>query len=186
MKGTRAAKRYAGALLGLALEMKKVDRLAADMRFIRDSILASRELAAFFKTPIIDHFKKRETIRALYEKRVDELSLRFMLLLVDKGREALMSAIAVEFNTLLDQHLGIVNAELRAPFQFDDEERSHVQSKLEQIVDKKIRISFSLDKSLVGGFVAQIGDTVYDGSVKRQLEILRRQLAEGNERTFEY
>jgi F-type H+-transporting ATPase subunit delta len=59
----------------------------------------------------------------------------------------------------------------------DRVDSSAVQSKLEELTSKKVRLSFSIDKSLVGGFVAQVGDTVYDGSVRRQLEILRRQLA---------
>jgi len=176
MKGTRAAKRYAGALLGLASELKKVDRVAADMRLIHDSISASHELGGFFRTPIIDRFKKKDIITSLFKEKVDELTFRFALLLIDKGREALIDAIAIEFGNLLDNQLGIANALLKAPSPFDKDNELKVQSKLEDLTSKKIRITFSLDKDLVGGFLAQVGDTVYDGSIRRQLELLRRQL----------
>jgi len=177
MKGTRAARRYAGALLGLASELKKVDEVASDMRFIADSLSASDELRHFFESPIIDRFKKRDVIKAIFEKKVSTLTAHFLFLLVDKGREGLTAAIAVEFTVLLDRMMGIVNAELKAPYVLDESNKSKVQGKLEELTSKKVRISFSLDRTLVGGFLAQIGDTVYDGSVRRQLEILKIQLA---------
>ncbi|MGO9482086.1 MAG: ATP synthase F1 subunit delta [Candidatus Kryptoniota bacterium] len=176
MKEPRAAKRYAGALLGLASELKKIDHVASDMRLVHDSIAASYELKLFFQSPIIDRFKKREIVKALFEEKVDELTFHFILLLVDKAREGLVDAIAVEFGVLLDEQLGIVKAELTAPYQFDEKSKARVQSKLEELTNKKVHINFSLDKNLVGGFLAQIGDTVYDGSVRRQLEILKQQL----------
>ena len=122
MKGARAAKRYAGALLGLASELKKIDHVAADMRLMHDSISASHELELFFQSPIIDRFKKRDVIKSLFKEKVDELTFHFLLLLVDKGREGLIDAIAVEFGVLLDEQLGIVNAELKAPYQFDEKQ----------------------------------------------------------------
>lgn len=176
MKGTRAAKRYAGALLGLATELKKIDHVAADMRMLHDMISSSHDLELFFKSPIIDRFKKKDVFKAMFEGSVDVLSFHFVLLLIDKGREALTSSIAEQFSSLLDEQLGIVNAELKAPYQFDEGDKSRMQSKLEELTSKKVRPVFSLDKTLVGGFLAQIGDTVYDGSVRRQLEILKQQL----------
>jgi len=180
LKGSRAAKRYAGALLGLSTELKKIDQVASDMRLLHNSVLASNELKLFFQTPIIDRFKKRDIVKALFEAKIDELTFHFLLLLIDKGRESLADGIAVEFGRLLDEQLGIVNSEVKAPYQFDEENKSQVQSRLEELTGKKVRISFSLDKNLLGGFMAQIGDTVYDGTVRRQLQILKQQLEAGN------
>ena len=177
MKGARAAKRYAGALIGLAAEMNKADRVAEDMSIIRDLMTSSNDLRLFFRSPIIDRNKKRKTIESLFRGRIDDLTEHFLFLLVDKEREALTEAIAVEFGDLYDQMMGVVRAKVKAAFELDRVDSSAVQSKLEELTSKKVRLSFSIDKSLVGGFVAQVGDTVYDGSVRRQLEILRRQLA---------
>ena len=176
MKGTRAAKRYAGALLGLASELKKVDSVSSDMRLLRNYILASHDLEVFFKSPIIGRFKKQEIVTSLFKKKMDELTFRFILLLINKGRESLVNPIAVEFGALLDDQLGIINAELKAPYQMDDKNKLQVERKLEELTRKKVRILFSFDKNLIGGFLAQIGDTVYDGSVRRQLELLKQQL----------
>ncbi|HUI31775.1 MAG TPA: ATP synthase F1 subunit delta [Candidatus Acidoferrales bacterium] len=179
MKETRAAKRYAGALLGLASEMKITEKVAADMQLIRDWVESSNDLRLFFQSPIIDRQKKRKSVEALFKGRVDDLTARFLFLLIDKGREVLTYFIAVEYGVLHDILVGIENADLKAPYEFNRAEEAKVQSKLEQMTGKKVRISFSIEKDLIGGFMAQIGDTVYDGSVRRQLEILRQQLAGG-------
>ncbi len=178
MKGSRASRRYAGALLELAAELKKVDEVARDMRLIQDAVAVSHDLALFFASPVVDRSRKRNVVTALFGGKIDKITLSFLLLLVEKGRESLIPGIVVEFGALLDKMMGIVNADLKAPFEFDKKNTERVRSKLEEITQKKVRVSFSLDKSLVGGFLAQIGDTVYDGSVRRQLELLRRQLSE--------
>lgn len=178
MKGTRAAKRYAGALLGLSSETKKVNEVADDMRLVHDSITVSHELDLLFKSPVVNRFRKRDVVKGLFEKKLDPLTLSFLILLIDKGREALVDKIAVEFATLLDQLRGVVTAELKAPYSLDKKATSRLQARLENLVGKTVRISFSPDRELLGGFLVQIDDTVYDGSVRRQLEILKQQLSE--------
>ncbi len=179
MKGARAAKRYAGALLDLASEMKKTEDVAADMRLIHDSVKSSYDLKLFFLSPIIDHAKKRKTIDALFKGRVCDLTEQFLFLLLDKGRETLTDVIAMEFAVLYDQLHGIAHADLKAAYELDSKDESKVQTKLEELTGKKVKLSLAVDKSLIGGFLAQVGDTVYDGSVRRQLEILKERLAGG-------
>ncbi len=178
MKTSRASKRYAAALLDLAAELKKTEKIGADMRLIRDSMASSRDLQLFFSNPVINRSKKRSVVKSLYEGKIDRMSLDFIYLLIDKGREKLIGGISEQVGILLDEMNGILNAELKAPFELDEKNRARVQSKLEDITGKKVRVSFSLEKNLVGGFLAQIGDTVYDGSVRRQLEILKHRLSE--------
>lgn len=178
MKASRASKRYAGALLELAAELKKLEKVGADMRFIEESVAASHDLDLFFSNPIIEKSLKRKAVSALFGGKIDEMTMGFLRLLIDKGREKLTGGIAAQFGILLDEKMGILNAELKAPYEFDKKDETRLRSKLEGITGKKVRVSFSLDKSLVGGFLAQIGDTVYDGSVKRQLDLLKRQLSE--------
>ena len=158
--------------------MKKVEQIGADMRFIHESITASHELDLFFANPVIMRTRKRSVVNALFENKIDKMTLGFLNLLIDKGREKLTGGIAAEYGILLDDAMGIVSARLKAPYPLDDKSQTRVRSKLEGITGKKVRLSFSLDRSLVGGFLAQIGDTVYDGSVRRQLELLKDRLSE--------
>ena len=162
----------------LATEMKKVEQVGADMRFIHESITASHELDLFFANPVIMRATKRSVVNALFENKIDKMTLGFLNLLIHKGREKLTGGIAAEYGVLLDDGMGIVSSQLKAPYPLDDKSLTRVRSKLEGLTGKKVRFSFSLDRSLVGGFLAQIGDTVYDGSVRRQLELLKDRLSE--------
>lgn len=148
------------------------------MRLIHETVASSHDLHLFFANPIIDRSRKRSVVKALFDGRIDKVTMNFLYLLIDKGREKLTGGIAEEFGKLLDEMMGVVTAELKAPLDLDEKNRARVRSKLEDLTGKKVKITFSLDKSLVGGFLAQIGDTVYDGSVRRQLELLRYQLTE--------
>ncbi len=148
------------------------------MKLIENSMSASRELDLFFANPVIERAKKRSVVKALFGGKIDDMTLGFLDLLIDKGREKLTGSISVQFGVLLDELMGIVNADVKAPYALDDNGQKGVRSKLEGITGKKVRVSFSLDKTLIGGFLAQVGDTVYDGSVKRQLELLRGKLSE--------
>ena len=78
-----------------------------------------------------------------------------------------------------DDQLGILTLELRAAVDLTNDQQKTIAKRFEEMTRKKIRIVFSVDKQLKGGFVARVGDTVYDGSVVRQLELLRDRFAEG-------
>ena len=103
----------------------------------------------------------------------------FLNLLTEKGREDILPVIIQEFFHLRDEMLGIVTVEVKAATEFGKEQEAELQKRFEGYSKKKARITYSLDKQLKGGFVARIGDTVFDGSIKRQLELLREQFAEG-------
>jgi F-type H+-transporting ATPase subunit delta len=80
---------------------------------------------------------------------------------------------------LRDDRLGIVALDVRAATELSKSQQQTIVKRFEEITQKKIRVAFSIDKQLKGGFVARVGDTVYDGSVQRQLELLRDQFAKG-------
>jgi F-type H+-transporting ATPase subunit delta len=77
-----------------------------------------------------------------------------------------------------DELLGIVTLELRAAVDLTSDQQKTIAKRFEDMTRKRIRIVFSVDKQLKGGFVARVGDTVYDGSVSRQLELLRSRFTE--------
>lgn len=167
-------------MLELALEQKRLDRVASDLELIRNSVSGSRDLELFFATPLIDRTKKAAVIAELFADRIDDLTRRFLGLLVEKGREQLIPGITIEFAEQLDDYRGIVDAEVRVPFEIDKANKSGLQSRLEELTRKKVRVTYKQDATLIGGFLAQIRDTVYDGSVRRQLEILRNELSENS------
>jgi F-type H+-transporting ATPase subunit delta len=177
MANIRVARRYAEAMLELAEERKQVDRVAADFGLLRQVIAESRDFASFLRSPVISKEKKRSVLDTLFSSRLDALTMDFLRLLTDKSREGALKEISVEFMRLLDERLGIVNVEVRAPLELAKGQREGLQRQFEGMTRKKVRLSVSMDQQLLGGLVAKVGDTVFDGSLRRQLELLRERFA---------
>jgi len=173
MSTNRVARRYADAAIEYAEEKKQSERLAADLELIQRTIKESRDLQVFLKSPVIPKERKRSALAELFNKSVSPLTLEFLNLLVDKGREDVLDSILVEYFRLRDEQLGIMTLDLRAAVELSKDQQASISRKFEEMTKKKIRIAFSVDKQLKGGFVARVGDTVFDGSLQRQLELLR-------------
>jgi len=112
-------------------------------------------------------------LRALLGERVEPVTLRFLLLLVEKDRETLMPAILKMYQHLRDEQRGIVEIQARVPASIDDDERSKLIERLEAMTGKSVRLEVSEKPDLIGGLVIRIGDRVYDGSVRQKLDNLR-------------
>ncbi len=179
MKQLRVARRYAEAVMGLAEEQKKLDRVADDFQTLHHILKESRELVAFLRSPVVAKEKKKAVFAELSKNRFGDLTLLFFNMLVEKGREDALTEILEQFFLLHDDMLGIVIVEVKAATDLSKEQHDAISRRFEGITKKKVRVTFSLDKELKGGFVAQVGDTVFDGSIRRQLELMRRRFVEG-------
>jgi F-type H+-transporting ATPase subunit delta len=179
MSAYRVARRYAEAAIGLAEDQKQGERLAGDLELIQKAMKESLELQSFLKNPVISKEKKLTALSELFKARVGTLAFDFLNLLVEKGREDVLDSILVEYFKMRDDQLGIMTLELRAAVDLTSDQQKTIAQRFEEMTRKKIRVVFSVDKQLKGGFVARVGDTVYDGSVSRQLELLRSRFAEG-------
>ena len=168
--------------MGLAEEQHQLEKVAEDLTMLRQAVDGSREFVSFLRSPIIAKEKKKTIFTDILRARSSQLTLDFVFLLTDKGREDVLGQIVEQFFLLRDEKLGIVRADVRAATELSAEQHQTIEKRFESITKKKVSISFSLDKLLKGGFIARIGDTVFDGSVRRQLELLRERFAEGAER----
>lgn len=176
----RVARRYAEALLGASVEARQEEAVAADLEMLSTAIRESRDFRAFLKSPVIKREKKLEVVRAAFEGRVAPLSMEFLLLLAEKGREGMLAQTVVEFRRMRNERLGIVSLGLSAATELSKEQSDLIRKRFEELTKKTVRVEFSLDPALIGGFRARMGDTVYDGSVQRQLELLRLRFAQGD------
>jgi F-type H+-transporting ATPase subunit delta len=179
MSAYRVARRYAEAALELAEEQKQGERIADDLEIVWKAIRESREFLALLKSPVITKEKKRAVLTEVFKPRISSFSFNFLNLILDKGREDILGDIIHEFFRLRDDRLGIVVLEVQAATELSKSQQQAIVKRFEEITKKKVRVSFSIDKELKGGFVARVGDTVYDGSVQRQLQLLRERFAEG-------
>ena len=182
MSAYRVARRYAEAAIELAEDQKQGERLAGDLELIQKAMKESVELQSFLKSPVISKEKKRTVLSELFKANVGALAFDFLNLLVEKGREDALDSILVEYFKMRDDQLGIMTLELQAAIDLTTDQQKTIAKRFEEMTRKKIRVIFSVDKQLKGGFVARVGDTVYDGSVSRQLELLRSRFAEGDGR----
>lgn len=180
MSDLTTARRYATALNDETKQQGLTERVDADVDLIRESLAGSRELVHFFQSPIIPRDKKQAVIDRLFGERVHPLVLRFMHLIVSKERETLMPAIAEAYRDLRDEALNIVEAEARSALELTEAEREKLVNVLGSMTGKKIRLNVRTDPGLIGGLIVRVGDTVYDGSVRHQLSVLRERLEHGS------
>src|SRR5690606_574014 len=129
------------------------------------------------RSPIVSRDRKSAVVHALFGGRINKVTLDFVDLLVAKGREDALHAIARAYRDLRDEEEGIVEVVARAPFPLSTDSEAGLRRTLEQRLGKKIRLRLETDPSLIGGLVVRVGDVVYDGSVSNSLSQLREQFA---------
>lgn len=182
MSNLAICKRYAAALHAEAASSNLVDRVDEDVAMARASLVASRELRLFFASPVISATTKRSVIDKLFGTRVSDVFLRFLLLLNEKGRGDMVVDMLDAYRVLRNRHLGIVEADARVAMTLSDEEVDSLRNRFAQMSGADVHLQVEEDPSLLGGVVVRIGDTVYDGSLKRRLSALRVQLESGSVR----
>jgi F-type H+-transporting ATPase subunit delta len=180
MSNLRIAHRYASALMALTNEQKKPAVIAEELLIVKETLDSSRELRNMLASPVIKKDKKKTIVKEVFKKKIGELVLRYLEAVVDKGREPFLQEILQQYFLLRDEELGIVRVNVQTSVEFTSKQEKDLQKQLETMTKKKIEAVFSVDKTLKGGFVARVGDTVLDGSVSRQLQIVKRKLKEGS------
>jgi F-type H+-transporting ATPase subunit delta len=175
----RASHRYALALIGVAEERNKIDEIGRDCQQLDRLISDVREFRLFLASPVINALKKRQILGELLRARVGETMLTFVFFLASRNREGLLSQIIAEFFRLRDDRMGILNVTASVAVALTPAQEQRLISRLEQATKKTIRIQYTLDPSLRAGFTVRLEDTVWDASVRHDLENLRRRFIEG-------
>lgn len=181
MSNHRVSRRYAQALMDIAAEQKSVDAVAADLSSIGATLAASRELRVLVGSPVVREGKKLAIFKELWESRVGPVTMAFLSLLVTKRREAILAEVIEEYGALRDTAQGVLAADVWTALPMTAEQEAALVKRLESHTQKKIRMQKSTDPAIRGGMVVRIGDTVLDGSVRRQLERLRERFLEGGD-----
>jgi F-type H+-transporting ATPase subunit delta len=172
--------RYANALAdvvtGSASTLKPPDALAELTAF--ESLLGSSpELRNALVTPAVPAGRKKAVVARLAGMlNLSQVTRNFLFVLIDHRRIADLRDILHSLEVVLDERLGFARAEVVSARELSEAQRAAVNSELERVSGKRIRIRFAVDRSLIGGAVARIGSTVYNGSVRGQLESLGRRL----------
>jgi len=172
MQIVKAARRYAKALLELAVELEKLDKVLEDVKFVNATLEDSRDLVLMFKSPIIKEDDKRAILHSVFDDHLNEITLRFLDLLVKKEREDLVDQIFAAFFDAYNDYVGIINVSVYSSDSLTSEQESELKDALEERTGKTIKLSKQIDESLKGGIAVRIEDTVIDGTIKHKIEQL--------------
>ncbi|MBC7449400.1 MAG: ATP synthase F1 subunit delta [Hymenobacteraceae bacterium] len=178
MTESRVAARYAKSLLDLAQEMGTLPAVAADMQLVADTLAASRELRVMLTSPVLKSDKKLAIITALFTGKMSEMSLKFFILLAQKGRDEELAGVADAFLAQYRTVQGIQQAHLTTATTLTAAQRAEFKRLAEAQTGKHIELLEQVDPTLIGGFVLRIGDRQIDDSVASSLQRLRTSFAD--------
>jgi F-type H+-transporting ATPase subunit delta len=172
---SRAAIRYAKAILDIALTSGKSDAVNNDMISIYQTVSGNEELKSFLQNPVVKIEDKKGAINKIFANVQTETSSLFQLLFANKRFE-ILSDIANQYTKLNDEHNGVEVAIVTTAFPITSDLEAKVLAKIKEFSNKKITIQNIVDPNIIGGFVLRIGDKQYNASVASKLGELKRQL----------
>ena len=171
------ARRYAKALFGLAVEQGKVEAWSQSLSSLKQAVEASPELREVLVNPIYSKDQRRAIGAKLSAAlHLDPEPANLLYLLGDRNRLGYLGGVADVFGELSDEKLGRVRAHVTSAVPLDAASAQAIAEKLAHATKAQVILDRGVDPALLGGVVAQVGSFTYDGSVRSQLEQLRRTL----------
>jgi F-type H+-transporting ATPase subunit delta len=168
------AERYAGALVDVALENQQADQIKQELAAFATLIRESPDLNAFLSNPSIARAAKHSAIEQIVSRMGASRTLRnYLFVIVDQRRAGMLVEIEQAFSRLLDARQGITQATVTSATELTPQERAELSAALGKLTGAKVQAQYATDAALIGGAVVRIGSTIYDGSVRTQLERMR-------------
>jgi F-type H+-transporting ATPase subunit delta len=168
---------YAKALLASAQKSGNLDQVAEDFRATIDEVLNKMpRLEHVLRSRLIAGEEKLPLIERVFRGRVSGTFLNFLKVVANKGRLDALRAMFQEFQKQHDALRGVVRVQLTTAAPVSSQVQQAVQQKLKHMLSGEPVVETNVDPKLIGGLVLRIGDTVYDGSIARQLQQVREQM----------
>jgi F-type H+-transporting ATPase subunit delta len=170
---------YARAFADVVFQRRlNADQVLVEAQSLAALMAENKNLREVWSAPSIPAEQKLKLLDAIAAReKISREARNFVAVLIDNRRIAFLSAIVKQFEQELNQRLGFAEAEITSARDLNDAERRTMESEVEKLTGKKVRARYLRDVSILGGAVVKIGSTIYDGSVKGQLEKIREQLA---------
>ena len=171
------AKRYAKALVQLAEEKKIVDKTRADLSAFVEAVESLPALQKLFSSPVFTPENKKAVIKELAAKLgLQPTTQRFVEHLAETGRIRYVQDVFEAFQEILAERTNRAMAKLTTAAAISPADLADIKKKLEVLTGKQVDVDSKIDATLIGGAKAQIGSTIYDGTIKNQLNKMRQQL----------
>lgn len=177
MSVQRIAGRYAKSLLDLAREQNKLDRVLEDVKSFQ-AASKNRDFYLLLKSPIVNARKKLSILDALFKDKYDEITMAFLRILVNKGREPYLPEVAEEFITQYKKikHISTVKVTTAKPMTAAAMEALKAKLTASDATAQSVEIETAVNPELIGGFILELDDKIYDASVAQKLEEVKRSL----------
>lgn len=173
--------RYARALADVVTGPKPLaepDAIERELADFQQMLETNSDLRNLLESPAVQSSKKKVLLEALVARMgLSRTARNVLLLLVDHRRMANLGEILKLFRAFVDERMGLVQVEVTSSHPLDDAGRAIVEAALARKTGRKVRASYQVDSELIGGAVARVGSTIYDGSVREQLRSLKAKLS---------
>ena len=177
VRQARIARVYAEALVAVAARDNQTDDTGAELSsFVTNVFGKDSRIAAFFTSPAITRKVREPILNAALNNNASPLVSNFIRVLNHNNRLDLLPAISASYRNLLDQRAGHVRVLVRSAVALTDDQQAEIRKTLSESLHKEPVLELRTDPELLGGLVVQVGDKVYDTSVRSRLESLRNQL----------
>lgn len=177
------ASRYANALADVVLATKgalQPESVLQNLRDLEQIVVDSSDFRSVLASPAIPASGKQAVMAKICDKLgVHHLVRNFVFLVVRNRRGHLFPQLRQAFERVIDQRMGVVQADVQSAAELNAASQAGLEAQLGRVTGRRVRLRYSTDPNLLGGAIARIGSTVYDGSVRGQLESLRRKLTAG-------
>lgn len=178
MSSQTVARRYASALADVVTERGEAAEVRDELAGWDKMLSENSALLEAFSNPTVAYQQKEKVLSELITRtKVRQTTANFLRVLLKNQRLAELPQVNAKFAQVLDDRSGVVSAQVTSARPVSAGTKASLEAKLAQVTGKKIRLSFATDESLLAGIVTQIGSTIYDGSVRNQLERLGEELA---------
>lgn len=174
MAHTRAAIRYAKAVLDLAKDQKSDQAVNDDMKSIANAVLESKDLSNMLQSPVVPIAVKKSALVTVF-KDINKLSVNLINTLIENRRIDILGDVAQKYNLLFDQQQGTQVAKVTSAVALTDDLKIQILAKVKELTGKDAEINNIIDESILGGFILRVGDIQYDASIAHKLSKLKRE-----------
>jgi F-type H+-transporting ATPase subunit delta len=173
------SKRYARAFFEIAGEEKKLEQYYNELRQFSAIVAGNKDLGGFLANPVFEQESKKKVLEQIIGKlSLSRMTVNFLKLLIDKKRIDVLPDIETCYRQLMDEALQKVRVSVKTAFPLSSDMLTYITSNLKKVTGREVEVTVEDDKNLLGGIVIGVGDTLYDGSIKNQLNNMRNLLGE--------
>ena len=173
------ARRYGTALADVVLKTGETETVKSELKAWEEMTASNPDLQTAFGNPAIAHADKEKVLSSLIQRaNPSRTTANFLRVLLKNDRLTELAEINDKFAAVLEERSGRVAAEVTSARDLQEGQKQELRANLERLTGKQVDLRFGIDPSIIGGVVTRIGSTIYDGSVKTQLENLKQELIE--------